>query len=91
MVGDGDRDNDGLPGGEPVGAGVAGPGDPGESVGACVAGPGDAGETGPVTGEAKTGDAGRSSSIRAGAERVTGVRTPDPAWPMQGEEGSGST
>ena len=50
MTGDGDRDDDGLPGGESVGAGVAGPGD--------------AGETGPVTGEAKPGDAGRSSSRR---------------------------
>ena len=77
MVGDGARDNDGLPGGESVGAGVAGPGD--------------AGETGPVTSEAKTGDAGRSSSSRAGAERIAGVSAPDPAWPMQGEEGAGAT
>lgn len=77
MTGDGDRDDDGLPGGESVGAGVAGPGD--------------AGETGPVTGEAKPGDAGKSSSSRAGAECVAGVSTPDPAWPMQGEEGAGST
>ena len=77
-VGDnGDRDDDGLPGGEPVGAGVAEPGD--------------AGETGPFTGEAKPGNAGRSSSSRAGAERVAGVSTPDPAWLMQGEEGAGST
>ena len=91
MAGDGDRDNDGLPGDEPVGTGVAGPGDPGESVDAGVAGSGDAGETGPVTGEAKTGDAGRFSSSRAGAERVAGVSIPDPACPMQGGDGAGST